>query len=779
MKNLENRFLYKIESFEEDEKIKIIKFFALKNYQTFVETTFIDYEILVNKNSFEKLNFEKKGFEIVEKFENLENDKVLKLKILNLEIKNFLIHKFKENNVKMYELDLPYENRYLIDNKIEIFEGDFSKIRFKYLCLDIETIGDDFSNQKIVLISTFSPINFNFVYVNLQYLDEDKKNQIRNMKNKKADFQIKYFENEKQMLENFQKDILEKSFQIFTGWNVVDFDFNVIKIRFDYYKIPFVFSNYDGETKIRIIKDFFKDSTLLIPGILVMDSIMLLKKNFINFPDFKLSTVAKIVLEDDKIDLEDDDKDNEEESGDFSTNDKINLITKLYLKNPQKLIEYNFKDSKLVSLILEKLDIFDLMKNRSIISKTPLLKVKSPIASLDIMYLSLLHNNFKKVANSNFNFLTSGAIMGAYVITPKKGFYDDIFVFDFKSLYPSIIMTYNLDPLTMNNEGEIITPNNIRFKNSKSILPQILLDLSSKRDMAKKEKDKIKSNAIKTTMNSFYGAIASPKSRFYSKEIGEAITSFGRQTIKDTKKFIEEDLKIGKIIYGDTDSCFIKFNKKFVNNEDKMNYSKEIQEKINDFFNKKISKINRKNFLKIEAEKIYEKFFIASKKRYVGLNSKTKKLDFVGLEFVRGDWTELAKNFQLKIVNLIFQNSSKDKIKTFVYDFIDKLKKKEFDKDLIYFKKLTKDLVDYTKTTPPHVKAAREVKNFDGRNVKYLMTLGGPKHISKIDEKTKIDYNHYIEKQLIGVSDDLFESIGIDIEDLVYKKTQNSLNKFF
>ncbi|MCA9458993.1 MAG: hypothetical protein KC550_00425 [Nanoarchaeota archaeon] len=98
---------------------------------------------------------------------------------------------------------------------------------------------------------------------------------------------------------------------------------------------------------------------------------------------------------------------------------------------------------------------------------------------------------------------------------------------------------------------------------------------------------------------------------------------------------------------------------------------------------------------------------------------------------------------------------------------------------LVYKKKITKPLAMYTKTTPPHVRAAREVKEFTGRLVEYVLTKDGPKHISLIDKNVDYDYEHYIEKQLMGVSDDLLECIGIDFAEIVGKKKQKSLNSYF
>jgi DNA polymerase-2 len=187
-------------------------------------------------------------------------------------------------------------------------------------------------------------------------------------------------------------------------------------------------------------------------------------------------------------------------------------------------------------------------------------------------------------------------------------------------------------------------------------------------------------------MNSFYGAVASPKSRLNNREVGEAITSFGRNIIQKAKLFIEE--KGHKAIYGDTDSIFVKISKKFNNLDDKINTGKEIENELNDYFNNWVKdEYGQKNYLNIELEKIYSKFFIASKKRYTGYDEISKKLQFVGMEAIRGDWTELAKSFQVNLVNLIFSGADKKQIEEYINQYINKLKDGEYDDLLIYSKK--------------------------------------------------------------------------------------------
>jgi DNA polymerase-2 len=701
---------------------------------------------------------------------NKNTDKVLKIEVKDKELYEFILSESRNNKYETYEQDLITEHQYLIENEVKISNLSKKTNILKYLCLDIETIREG-EEDIIIMISTYSPDNSksNKVFVNAQEIDEKHLKSIE--KTKFEGFKVELLENEAEILEKFKNEVVVFEPQVMIGWNVIDFDFRVIKERMKLYSIDFKFSKYGQESKLKINKDFFKDSTMVCSGILVWDAIQILKSNFIAFEDYKLDTVAKEALKDEKIDLNDENADNDDDD------DKLEQIRKLLNSNPIKLIEYNFKDSVLVSKIVEKLKLFDLMTQRSIITNTPLQKVKSPIATLDIMYLKELH---KKgfVAPSNFNYTTSSPIEGAYVVSPVQGFYDDVYVLDFKSLYPSIIMTFNIDPFTYDENGQIEAPNGAKFIKNKGVLPELILRLYKERDIAKKEKDEVKSFALKTTMNSFYGAVASPKSRLYNKDVGEAITSFARFIIKKAKKFVED--RGDQVIYGDTDSIFVKLSGKLGLLDEKISTGRDLEKDLNEYFKKWVEEeFGQENFLNIEFEKFYSNFFIASKKRYVGFDEFKKDYDYVGIEAIRGDWTNLAKKFQISLIDKIFSKVSNEDIKKFILEEVDKLKKGEYDEDLVYKKKTTKPLYQYTKMTPPHVKAARELPKFNKRLVEYIMTKNGPKHIKLIDEKTQYDYEHYVEKQLKGVSDDLLENLDIDFDEVVKSKSQKSLNRFF
>src|SRR5262249_48641699 len=138
----------------------------------------------------------------------------------------------------------------------------------------------------------------------------------------------------------------------------------------------------------------------------------------------------------------------------------------------------------------------------------------------------------------------------------------NVWVFDFKSLYPSIIRTFNIDPLTFvadpTPEEELVRTPGGSFRRSPAILPSMLDKLFPQRELAKQNRDDIASHAIKILMNSFYGVLGTPACRFYNPEIANSITRTGKEILLWSKRWFEA--RGFKVLYGDTDSLFVQSN---------------------------------------------------------------------------------------------------------------------------------------------------------------------------------------------------------------------------
>jgi len=686
-----------------------------------------------------------------------------------------LKRELEEKEIECYEADIRFAYRYVMDNNLVScvdIEGKYEKDervgriyenavikpayfepKLKVLSIDIET---DSKAGKVYAISLYTGDFKKVIFIK-------KGARVKN---------AIVVDTEEQGMKKFSELVLELDPDIITGWNVIDFDLKILKDKFVKYNIPFKLGRNDWESTLRIESDFFRDSHANVAGRVVLDGINMLKNNFYKLKDYKLDTAAEVFLGEKKL---------------ISQENKGKQIEDAYLNNPQKLADYNLHDSKLVYDILEKTGLTELTTQRSLITGMPLDRVQASIASLDSLYLRELRKRgfVAPCVKSNVR----KRITGGHVMTSKPGIYDYVAVCDFKSLYPSIIRTFNIDPLMFAPDGKksgdyIVAPNGACFNREDGILPVLIQRLWKQRDEAKKHNNKQASYAIKILMNSFFGVLANPMCRFYSYDMANSITTFGQEFIKSTARITEEEGY--EVIYGDTDSVFIKI--KANDYEKSKSIGLEIQNYVNKYF-KKLTKEKYKlqNFLELEFEKVYRKFLMpyvrsggsGAKKRYVGLllykeKGKVKeKMEFTGMEFVRRDWTELSKKFQLEFLDMIFNEKPVD---DFVKNFIKDLKKGRYDELLVYHRALRKQASEYIKTTPPHVKAARILEQnnmLDSNIITYVMTAQGPEPVQL--QKHAIDYEHYIDKQIRPIADSILIFFNKKLDDIVKGSQQSSL----
>jgi DNA polymerase-2 len=276
--------------------------------------------------------------------------------------------------------------------------------------------------------------------------------------------------------------------------------------------------------------------------------------------------------------------------------------------------------------------------------------------------------------------------------------------------------------------------------------------------------------------------------------MGNAITGFARWIIQTTAREIEK--KGHKVIYQDTDSTFVETG---LGKEKANELGKEIETYINHFYRDYVKeKFNRHSYLELQFDKQFISMIIpatrsslkkakeaeevesgsgeseekAAKKRYAGLVEKNGKeeLEITGMEAIRGDWTEAAREFQKELLLKLFK---KEAIEPFIKSYIDKIKKGKLDSQLVYRKSLRKPLDEYTKTTPPHVKAARLLDSLESSIVEYYITEAGPEPLQKL--KHKIDYKHYIDKQIAPIANQILALLGKSFEDVSKNSKQSKL----
>lgn len=707
--------------------------------------------------------------------------------ILNPVAKNFFRKETKLKNFDKKEVDAIYFNTQsslqkfdaeLNEQGIKTFESDVDPLRRflmeKFIYAQIEVDGEAqkkdnitrFINPKVkpttinpefVIASIDIETGLNQLYSIAVHV-VGRKGEIRRVfmrgeHSKKSPDYILFYPGESELIKNFIVWFNEIDPDVIIGWHVIGFDLLYLESKCNELNIPFNIARAGGKVIIKARKPsgFFANIT----GRIIIDGPSSLRASFFNFEDFKLETVAQELLGIGKTI-------NPEKR-------KVDEIDRLFNEDKISLAEYNLNDAVLVTDIFRKTGLLELLVRRSQISGLFIDQLGMMTNAFDHFYLPLLH---KKgfVAPNLRDIKTTEHAEGGYVIEPEPGIYENIVVLDFKSLYPSIIRTFKIDPysLLMNDKDTIHTLNGYKFSATHYILPDYIDELLNQRKDAIAKGDKQLSQAIKILMNSFYGVMGSYGCRFYHPDLPRAITGTGHKLLIGSKEYLES--KEYKVVYGDTDSLFIKL--KDTSSTDGETQGKLIAEELNNYWSEKLKKeFNVQSYLELEFEKFYDKFIITpargtetgAKKRYAGLITKDgkKEIEFVGMEFVRSDWTKLAKEFQEELYMKIFLG---EEVENFIRDTIKNLKEGKFDEKLIYRKRLRKEVDEYIKNVPPHVKAAKMLRE-PGDIIYYVMTERGPIPIQL--KYNDIDYNHYIEKQLKPIADSVLALQGKSFDTIV------------
>src|SRR5580692_670612 len=250
---------------------------------------------------------------------------------------------------------------------------------------------------------------------------------------------------------------------------------------------------------------------------------------------------------------------------------------------------------------------------------------------------------------------------------PLTRVHHNVWVFDFKSLYPSLIRTFNIDPLSYvsepSPEQDLIRTPGGAFRREPAILPRLLDELFPRREAAKRANDDVASHAIKILMNSFYGVLGTSACRFYNPALANSITGMGKQMLLWSKAWFEAAGLT--VLYGDTDSLFVRAEQ-----EDPEQASAQARRLVVDLNLELAQHIETRwrvrSRLELEFEKLYVKLFLphdrnstrGASKRYAGLvyAPDANAVEFVGMEVVRRDWTQLAKRVQRELYQRLFGN---------------------------------------------------------------------------------------------------------------------------
>jgi DNA polymerase II len=582
-----------------------------------------------------------------------------------------------------------------------------------------------------------------------------------------AAFSLIYCPSRQAMIEQLNDWFERNDPDVIIGWNVIQFDLRVLQKTADDCGVQLLLGRERRPIEWRTHPG--KQGYLFAPtpGRVVIDGIDALKAAVWSFPSFSLETVSQALLGEGKA------------IGDEY--DKMAEIERRYQQDKPALALYNIRDCELVLRIFDKAKLLQFVMERAQTTGLQADHFGGSIAAFSHHYMPRMHR-LGYVAPS-VGEIPSKAYPGGYVMDSKPGFYDSVVVLDYKSLYPSIIRTFLVDPVGLvegSNASEepatrVKGPQGTVFSRDRHCLPEIVTTLWRARDEAKRAKNEPLSQALKLLMNSFAGVLGAAECRFFNPKLVSAITLRGHEMMKLTREFVEQ--RGYEAIYGDTDSIFI-WLKRTHTNEEAHVVAASLAVDINAWWTRTLrDEQGLESFLEIEVDTHYRKFFmptirgseVGSKKRYAGLSADAagkEEMVYRGLEMARSDWTPLARQFQQGLLSRIFQG---EPYKEFVTDYARSTLAGAKDDLLIYRKRLRHRLDAYLVNVPPQVRAARIADEHNARIgrtrqyqkggwIQYVMTQNGPEPLET--RHSRIDYEHYLTRQLQPIADAILQPIG-------------------
>jgi DNA polymerase-2 len=568
---------------------------------------------------------------------------------------------------------------------------------------------------------------------------------------------------ERTCLRRFLEHVRRADPDVLTGWNVGDFDLTVLLRVARRTGLRLALGRSDDEVEVRRDQSFTREPRVILAGRQVLDGLALVRGAFIRLDDYRLDTAARAILGQGKL---------------FASAHRGAEIEAAYRDDPGRLAAYNLQDARLVLEILERTGLVELTVRRSLLTGMPLDRVGAQIAAVDSLYLGALRAR-GVVAPSVGALGAPGApeIAGGLVLDSVPGLYRNILVFDFKSLYPSLIRTFNIDPLThvpntriaaLPADALVRPPGGAAFRRDVTgILPELVARLADERAAARRAGDAVGAQATKILMNSLFGVLGASASRFFAPAVANAITASGQHVIRLAAAAVAR--RGHRVIYGDTDSLFVDTG------EPDTARAEAEAEALRQAVGAEVGEAITREFgcpshLELEFEKVYARFCMpeirrgtsGSKKRYAGLVAGTGALELVGLEAVRRDWTPVARRFQRELLDLVFHDRP---VAELIREFVAALRAGRHDEDLVYRKAIRKPLSAYTKTTPPHVKAARKQAGEAGRIVAYVVTRAGPEPADALTAPP--DHEHYVTHQLRPIADAILRFLGTNFATVV------------
>ena len=587
-----------------------------------------------------------------------------------------------------------------------------------------------------------------------------------------VDFQLEYCDSRTVLLKKFNEWFARHDPDAIIGWNVVQFDLRVLHEHARRLGVPLKLGRGGEEMQWREHGSrnlYFAAAA----GRLIIDGIESLRSATWNFPSFSLENVAQTLLGEGKA-----------ISTPYQRMDEIN---RMFAEDKPALATYNLKDCELVTRIFAKTELLTFLLERASVTGLPADRSGGSVAAFTHLYMPLMHR--QGFVAPNLGGKSPQASPGGFVMDSQPGLYESVLVLDYKSLYPSIIRTFLIDPVGLieglqhpDDSDSVPGFRGARFSRTRHCLPAIVARVAEGRETAKREHNAPLSQALKIIMNAFYGVLGSSGCRFFDTRLASSITLRGHEIMLRTRQLIEAQGHA--VIYGDTDSTFV-WLRRAHGQEEAAQIGRALVDHVNQWWREHVkTEYGLESARELQFETHYQRFLMptirgaeeGSKKRYAGLVTRADGSDemiYKGLETVRTDWSLLARQFQQELYSRIFHRQP---YQDYVRDYVRKTLAGEFDERLVYRKRLRRTLDDYERNVPPHVRAARMADAYNdeqgrprqyqnGGWISYVISVAGPEPLEI--RSAPIDYDHYVTRQLQPVADAILPFVDDDFSTLI------------
>lgn len=494
-----------------------------------------------------------------------------------------------------------------------------------------------------------------------------------------------------------------------------------------------------------------------ISGRIVIDGPPALRGSGHGFSNYKLETVSQELLQTGKLITPD--------------QNKIAEIERLFRENKPQLARYNLEDCVLVTRVLEKTRLIPIMFERSRISGLLIDQINIAAASLDHYYLPMLHR--KGMVAPNAELSEKGmAEVKPMEIPSRPGIYQYVAELDFGHLFASLIHAFKIDPLARIKAGanSLETPGGYRFSAGEHILPEWMATLNRRRAETEKAGDRTGLDALDLHLNAICKVLGRKTCRFFHGDLLSALNSGAQWLLNLTRETLEAEGY--QAIRIDGESVFLQL--KTEERGSPQASARQIARTLSTSLQQRLEKKFGAAALTITARDYFRKFVLPqtragddpAKQRYAGISlyENHPVLKVIGMEPLLANWTGLAKAFQTELYQAFFKQ---DGFEDWLRDYVERLKRGAFDDRLAYQKRIKKDVSEYAKNAPPHIKAARMLDK-PGREIRYLWTRRGP-YPAEL-HPSDIDHEHYIQKQLQPLADALLNLQNQTLTDITEPK---------